>query len=143
MIYALFFMLFSQAHAAEGCPNITGTFSCKTSTLPFELQAQTSLSDPQHPRYTFTSSSQGTTEVIADGREHEFKNKKSQGTAKSSCHNGRLVVEFRLIDKNGQISEFREEMYMERLAIVRIRFPANGTPEASSCRPVFAHPQAQ
>ena len=140
MNFFLFYTLIATAQA-QSCPTINGIFKCQGSGNSYQIQVSTDVDDQTGaPRYHFQGPAQGGTEVIADGQERALATKTQHGSVRGDCQAERLIAYFNLLDESGHTTVFKDEMYMERKALVRIRFMG---PTASTfvCRPVFAHPE--
>jgi hypothetical protein len=110
----LFISLILSSFAwAQECPELSGHFRCDGG---YEIEVSTfEKADGVH--YRFEGPLEGSTELIADGRTRARNTKQGRANVRGYCRNGQLFADFAAVGPN----LFRDKMYMERGALVRVR----------------------
>lgn len=122
----LIFLAGVAAHA-DTCPILEGTFRCRTKPK-FEISVQ---QENQNYLSVYTLIDPKTQhQIIPDGQFHPFELDNGEGQYRASCQRNRLIVE--LQDNQGR--SVTDQYYIERAALVRLRFSHNKA-TSLSCAP--------
>ncbi len=122
------FLLTSFAVHAQPCPRLEGTFRCRASQ-PFDIRIENGFQDG-FANYTMTDPTE-THNFVADGQTHEMNFRDGNGRYVARCQGNQLVIEAQ--SPRGEI--LRDHYYIERAALVRIRFSQKQKPSSISCAP--------
>ncbi len=116
-------------YASESCPQLQGTFRCR-SAPPFDLSIGQELQNG-YTAYKITDPT-GMRTVIVDGQLHEMNFSNGKGQYRARCERDSVSVEAHA--PTGDI--LLDRYYIERAALVRLRMSgANQTPSSLSCAP--------